>query len=309
MITLKQNANAMVKKLCYEDSVIAFYYSVCENYANGYIQPFVTNMQTLITKVGMIVSTVSTKKVYISYCYRSITYLCNTVLNKPELAKKFDQLGINAKGNKGKHSLENNKIDLDKAVQVFNELIDSITNKYNLPALKALLLSKRTKEKPNQDKRQQSYQSYYGSLTKQAPQKSNYASAPKANTPPKTKHANDEATISDELDVYLYAKLENGKGYYTKGLFNKKKMLNVRLLVDFPTWNYKFKSVTATFKCRGNAFTKKIPIVDGTYQTTEVEVDLDGSLFSGNITVTVVGIYKIGLFKTKQIKTTISKTF
>ena len=309
MITLKPNANATINKLCYEDSVIAFYYSVCENYANGYIQPFVTNMQTLITKVGIIMSTVSTKKVYISYCYGSIKYLCNTVLNKPELAKKFDQLGINEKGNKGKHSLENNKIDLNKAVQVFNELIESIVNKYNLPALKALLVTKRTKGNTNQNNQQQSYQSYYGSLMKPASQKNNHTPAPKANSTPKIKHAKEESTISDELDVSLYVKLEKGKGYYTKGLFNKKKMLNVRLMVDFPTMDYKFKSMTATFKCRGNTFVKKIPIVDEVYQTTDMEVDLDASLFSGNITVTVVGVYKIGLFKTKQIRTTISKNF
>ena len=305
MISLKPNANATVNKLCYSDSVIAFYYSVCEDYANEYVQPFVTNMQTLITKVGIIMSNVATKKVNISYCYQSINFLCKTVLNKPELGKKFDQLGINSKGNKGKHSLENNKIDLNKAVQVFNELINSIVNKYNLPALKALLVVKKIKGNTNQNKQQQSYQSYYGELSKQTSQKNNYSSAPKISH----KHAKDESTISDELDVSLFVKLEKGKGYYTKGIFNKKKMLNVVLMVDFPTCDYKFKSMTATFKCRGNTFVKKIPIVDKVYQTTDMEVDLDASLFSGNITVTVVGIYKIGVFKTKQIKTTISKTF
>ena len=44
-------------------------------------------------------------------------------------------------------------------------------------------------------------------------------------------------------------------------------------------------------------------------EDSTTEIDLPTSEFSGNIEASVVVTYKIGLFKTKQIKATVSKNF
>ena len=59
MIKLKSNSNQLIKKYIYDDGVRAYYYSVCERYANGYVQTFITDMQTLITKLGVMMSKIS----------------------------------------------------------------------------------------------------------------------------------------------------------------------------------------------------------------------------------------------------------
>lgn len=312
MITLKPNANATVNKLCHEDSVIAFYYGVCETYGNGYIQLFITNLQILITKVGIIMSKVSTKHANISYCAQSISYLCNTVLNQPNLVRRFDELGVNEKGNKGKHSVEKNKIDLDKAAATFNELINAISSKYNLPAIRSLILKKKPKTNANpRPNNQESYQSYYNSFFQPAPTpKPNKRPPSRIHSKPEPRIAHTKSSVEDELYVSLDIKLETGNGYYTKGFFEKKEMLNFKLVVNLFKSDQDFKSLTATVKCRNNTSIKKLPIIkEDVLQLMDVDIDLDASKFSGTITVIVTGVYRIGPFKTKQIEASDSMFF
>lgn len=285
MIVLKTNANSIANKLCYEDSVIAFFYSVCENYAKGYVQPFITNMQILITKLGIIVSKISTKSIRISYCGQSITYLCKTVLNKPHLENTFDDVGLNDKGNKGKHSIENNRIDMDKAVATYNNLVNLIIAKYHLTSLKALVVTKRYPKAENQSSDHPHTNTKPGNQIK-----------------PKKKQRVEHATTTDER-LKLTAELVRGDGFYNKGLFHKRKMLNFILKISIKNPDHlKIKSIVAFFKSSRNVQKMKIT-------KAETVVDLDASLFSGNITASVVIVYKIGLLKTKQIKTSVTKQF
>lgn len=73
MIYLKRNANNIIEKLVYNNGVRAFYRSVCENYTNSHIQLFITDMQMLITKLGIMVSKASQNEIHISYCAQSIS--------------------------------------------------------------------------------------------------------------------------------------------------------------------------------------------------------------------------------------------
>ena len=69
----------------------------------------------------------------------------------------------------------------------------------------------------------------------------------------------------------------------------------------------KISSITAYLKGKGDQLEKKLPA----YLESTTEFDLPTDTYGGNIeaSIVVVVVYKIGIFKTKQIKTTVSKNF
>jgi hypothetical protein len=128
MIKLIPNADAKIKQLIFENSVRAYYLSACERYAKGYVNAFITDMQILITKLGIMVSAVSNGP-SISYCYTSINYLCETVLDSPNLVSTFDDIGLNDKANHNKHSIAQNvNIDMLRCVTAYNNLVLRISD-------------------------------------------------------------------------------------------------------------------------------------------------------------------------------------
>lgn len=293
MINLKPNANQIINQLAYEDGVRAFYFSVCERYANGYTQLFITDFQSLITKLGIIISKASTNERNISYCAQSISYLCNDVLDNPNLENTLNSLGINYKGNRGKHDIITNRIDLDRCVSTYNNIVNTISIKYKLPALNAMVVSKRLKHSTSST-----------SMYKQQP------SYKPTNLPTKKKqiidsHPDETATTNDER-LRLSAELTKGDGRYTKGIFYKTNMVNfvINVSIKNPD-NLKISSVTAIFKCGSNVAERKL----STESRSKTKIDLETSKFSGNIEASVIVVYKLSLFKTKQIKATVSKNF
>ena len=143
MITLKSNANELISKQMKSNGVRAFYLSVCERYEKGYVQCFITDLQSLITKVGILVSLADRSGPSISYCPQSIEYLCKKVLGSSKLYDTFDSLGVNEKGNIGKHTISTNSIDMDRVVTTYNSMVDTIARNYGLSALKTLIVRKR----------------------------------------------------------------------------------------------------------------------------------------------------------------------
>ena len=147
MIRLVDNADAKIKELVFENSVRSFYYCACEHYANGYVNPFIDDMQKLVTKLGIMVSRVSNGP-SINYCYTAIHYLCGTVLDNPDLAKTFNDIGLNEKGNQGKHTIAKNvNIDMLRCVTTYNNLVNRIADKYGLRSLKYMVVRKSSSKK------------------------------------------------------------------------------------------------------------------------------------------------------------------
>ena len=306
MIYLKPNANQIINNLVYQDGVIAYYYSVCERYANGYIQLFITDLQNLITKLGIIISKVSTSRVNISYCRQSLDYLCRDVIDSPQIRSDFERLGLNDKGNRGKHDIVTNKINLDQCVSTFNNLVNTISHKYNLPSLKTLIIVKRVKNKTNNKEIPERPNKYVDNLlSPNEGTKTNNQTQPKQKPPKQKRHAQETATTNDEK-LTLRAELCRGDGRYTKGLFKKVPMLNFVLNIKITNPNsLRITSVTAEFKCGKNTTKQKI----STDLVSKTQVDLETSKFSGNIEASIIVVYKIGLTKTKQLKATVSKNF
>lgn len=127
-----------------------------------------------------------------------------------------------------------------------------------------------------------------------------YPSRPKPNNAPLP-----TMTTEDEK-LRLTAVLERGEGRYTKGLFRKKSMVNFNLKIKIENREgLKISSITAyitgkgeTFKCK---FKPELLVIES--------FDLPIDKYGGHIEASVVVEYKLGLFKSKKIRTKISKNF
>lgn len=217
--------------------------------------------------------------------------MCDSVLDNHSLISGLDE--INKKGNLCKHTIETNKIDVGKAVINFNNLINLIITKYKLTALNRIILKKRNIEKNVNAKTQII---------------SNDNNVKKSNTNNKNNKSknndNIKASFTDE-HIKLTAALISGDGRYTKGiLWWKKSMVNFQLRVSvYNPDDLRIKKAIAQLKCKNNLKTIKIP----TDEESTTKINLDTSEFYGKIQVVVMLTYKLGLSKTKQIKTILSK--
>lgn len=145
MIRLVSNADQKLHQLIYEKSARAYYLSVCEHYAKNHITCFTSDMQILITKLGIMISEISTTKQSICYCHTSLRFLCDTVLDNPALKNTFEDIGINQKGNEAKHRIaKQTNIDMQRCVTAYNNLVNRISDKYGLKSLKAMVVRKAT---------------------------------------------------------------------------------------------------------------------------------------------------------------------
>lgn len=288
MVKLAPDADAKIKKLIFENSVRAYYLSACERYAKGYVNAFITDMQILITKLGIMVSNVA-RGPKIAYCYSSINYLCTTVLDNPGLIKTFDDIGLNDKGNHNKHTIAKNvNIEMLRCVTAYNNLVNRIADKYGLRSLEYMIIRKAHVE-------QSPHNQYNNNAISTKP------------TPLQQKTGRPaESSSTVDGNLKLKATLERGDGRYTKGLFNKKRMVNFKLKVSIQNQEgLKISSITASIKGKGDKFEKKLP----TQLESTTEFDLPTDTYGGNIEASIVVVYKIGIFKSKQIKTTVSKNF
>ena len=134
--------------------------------------------------------------------------------------------------------------------------------------------------------------------------KSTSAPAPKPVAHNSGKPHENMTTVDENLR--LTAILSRGEGRYTKGLFNKKGMVNFKLEINIQNREgLKISSVTAHIKGKGAQHDRKI----STSLRSVTEFDLPTDTYGGNVEASVLVVYKIGIFKSKQIKTTVSKNF
>ena len=124
--------------------------------------------------------------------------------------------------------------------------------------------------------------------------------------PAKPKSEPFERASGADGNLKVRASLEKGDGRYTKGLFNKKSMMNFRLRVAIQNQDgLKISSIKAILKGK-NAIVEKI--IPARLQSV-TEFDLPTDTFGGHIEAVIYVDYKIGLFKHKQMKLTVSKNF
>ena len=329
MVNLIPGANARIKQLIFEDSVRSDYLSTCERFTKGYINAFIGDMQRLITKLGIMMSEVSNGP-HINYCYTSINYLCKDVLDSPGLIKTFDDLGLNQKGNQGKHTIARNvHIEMQRCVTAYNNIVNRIIDKYGLKSLEYMIVRKNRNQADSSEfsrgnrfasTSEPSFVKNTSIVRKNSnqPDSSNFPSSNRVASTPEPSFV--ENTSNDLLveryipwgmatdgTIKLKATLENGNGRYTKGLFNKKSMVNFKLRIEIENQaGLKIKSITAYLKARrGDQLEKALP----TSLNSVTDFDLSTDTYRGRIEVSVVAVYKIGAFKTKQVKVNVANYF
>jgi hypothetical protein len=70
------------------------------------------------------------------------------VLDNPGLATTFNDIGLNKKGNQGKHDIAKNvNIDMLRCVTTYNNLVNRIADKYGLRSLKYMVVRKSSSKK------------------------------------------------------------------------------------------------------------------------------------------------------------------
>lgn len=124
--------------------------------------------------------------------------------------------------------------------------------------------------------------------------------------PSKPKKDPFERASGADGNLKIMASLEKGEGRYTKGLINKKQMMNFKLRISIQNQDgLKISAVKATLKGKNSFVEKSLP----TKLQSVTEFDLPTETFGGHIEAIIFVEYKIGLFKSKQMKLTISKNF
>jgi hypothetical protein len=149
-ITLVADANKIVSDLIKSKEYQAERISCMERGREGHITVFSTSMQNLVSKTGMIVSTVVVERKIQRRTYiGSVDYLCDTILKDKSLYSSFRITEINENANNVKHSLEKNKkLDIPEIIHQFNRLIDKLVVRLGLTALNAAKLTLKVNNPP-----------------------------------------------------------------------------------------------------------------------------------------------------------------
>lgn len=149
MIKLKSNAKEIVNKYCNQKEVRASFYETLEAVRKKFEVAFSDRMQKLITKIGLIMSECSeTEKIKNKTFLGSVDFLCYKVIEDPSRKKFLIATSVNENGNKNKHSLSKNEvININECVHQYNQILYSISSKYNLTELLKLTIKKENKHK------------------------------------------------------------------------------------------------------------------------------------------------------------------
>ncbi len=136
-ILITMSANDTIKRHVEAIEFKEMYSAIKEDAIRGKKTTFVTNLQNLITKVGLIISEVSlTDRIQEGTFLGSINYLCNVVLNQQSLYNHLRASDINVNANRGKHTLESyTDVDIDECLHQYNRLIDALYRELKVDAI------------------------------------------------------------------------------------------------------------------------------------------------------------------------------
>ena len=130
-LTFVDNADELVRDLLYRQSTTAWYKGLLDSMNNSYATVFATSFQNYVTRLGLIVHEVASKKfsgAKTKHCnyVEVLRYICKDILEDDSLYKKLEKL--NKPANDAKHSTKNVRIDINKFVTYFNVMIDNLVS-------------------------------------------------------------------------------------------------------------------------------------------------------------------------------------
>ena len=144
MVRLQCNANQKIKTLLDQRPVRNFHHLVCSGYARGSLRLFLIDLQTLITKVAVMMSEITDCR-SISNCAEGLEFLCLEILGDYSLYDIWNDLALDEKANLirlGDCPNSAVKTDMDMCVEAFNYMVTALSDKYSLPELNALIVKK-----------------------------------------------------------------------------------------------------------------------------------------------------------------------
>lgn len=135
IIKFKKNANLLISKDLHEKSTTAIYEELKRAAINSYETPFAENMQTFITRLGLIISDASYSKYTGKKHYIGVLkYICYRLIKDKDIYKNL--VIINEHGNNVKHSKKNVDINVNKILKSYNQMIKRLIEISNCNALK-----------------------------------------------------------------------------------------------------------------------------------------------------------------------------
>jgi hypothetical protein len=150
MIPLVSNATQMLQQEVYRKEFVAVRKSTIEDAERGFITMFSLSMQTLITKVGLIVSLiVVAPKMKAGTYLGALDFLADRILKNKSMKNFLKATLINENANKVKHSLNDNvDISIKDTIYHYNRLIEELAKTLALPLLNSIKIGHYNVMKP-----------------------------------------------------------------------------------------------------------------------------------------------------------------
>lgn len=120
------NADVILQKGLFSKSTCAAYKSLVESVNNSYQTRFVSDFQTYVTRLGLIINKiVENKNFYGKNHYPELLkYICKDILNDDYLYKNL--IKINSHANDVKHSTKDINVDIKDYLIYYNSMIDKL---------------------------------------------------------------------------------------------------------------------------------------------------------------------------------------
>lgn len=133
---LAPNSNEVIEKELREKSTVELYKIILYAVNSKNETAFISNMQSYITRIAIIISDLSlTNKIEGNKYWQAIEYLGN-ILQNNSLKKMLQAVEVNEQGNKVKHSKDNVEADIKECLHQYNRMINALIKKFGLQALK-----------------------------------------------------------------------------------------------------------------------------------------------------------------------------
>jgi len=143
MHLIVSNATQIVQAEINRNEFIAVRKSTIEDAERGYITMFTLSMQTLITKLGLVISLiVISPKMRTGTYLGSLDYLADKILKNKSMKAFLKATLINENANKVKHTLSSNsEISIKDTVYHYNRLVEELESTLKLSILQRLKIS------------------------------------------------------------------------------------------------------------------------------------------------------------------------
>lgn len=301
MTQLSPEQRRLLNEFIHKKEIVDLIKSIHSNIKAKNEAPFVISMQSLIARLGMMISTAFGEKRNIGSCIGSLKFLCLTLLNNNDLFNQWQKSKINLNANQIKHSLKEITTFINTIVGLYDLTIGSIIDKYNLPMLNAMRINGNPAIKPDSNKPQPAKNIY-------SPNPNSKPAKQKTRAPYIPPDTNTKKLIKDG-SCSLLAAIYKHNGIIEKGFFKKKYITAcVNVQPNGGKEGYPISEIYGIFSFNSRYFNKKLKLNSG-INYIELEYPPDDIACWSYLTVEIFVVFKIGILKRKTLSISLSLDF